>query len=481
MTTTSLAASQQARDATQCRSNKCNVGRTWRYNAFPTIRDPSAMQDSSRISPQLRNLKRLIVLRVIEVAGQVAVIVFASYVMGMGLPVTILFGLSAGLALVNLATWWRAAQPWPVTTIELAAHLIFDIGVLTALLYFAGGSTNPFVTLYLLPLSIAAALLSTRLTWAIAGVTLGCYTFLLFVQQPLPQVPESFALLATLMPRGLMGVHADFGWHVLGMWFNFALSAVLIPAFVARMAQSIRERDQRLAVAREQALRSEQLVALGLLAAGAAHELSTPLATMRLIATELEREHSADSPLAQDLRLLRAQADQCKRILTNLTADAGVTRAEQASEINCAQYLQRLLEQWQLLRPQITLAADFSGAEPPPRIGAERSLDQALMNLINNAADASPTQVEINGRWDAAQLLIEIRDRGPGISAEVAARAGEAFFTSNGPERGLGIGLFLANATIERAGGRVSLFNRDGGGACVRITLPLLGKSFGSA
>lgn len=441
------------------------------------------MLDLSPTSPQLRNLKRLIALRVIEIVSQVAVILFAGYVLGMDLPTTILFGLSAGLALVNLATWWRAAQPWPVTATELAAHLLFDIGVLTALLYFAGGSTNPFVTLYLLPLSIAAALLPAAFTWTIAGVTLACYTLLLYAYQPLPEGLGSFAFLETILPAGLHGahdahgMHADFGMHVLGMWFNFALSAVLIAWFVARMAQSIRERDQRLALAREQALRNEQLVALGTLAAGAAHELSTPLATIRMIASELEREHGSEAALAQDLQLLRAQADQCKRILTQLTADAGAARAEQAAGISCAQFLQRLLEQWQLLRPQIALATDFSGAPSMSCIAAERTLDQALMNLINNAADASPNQVEISAHWDDVLLQIEIRDRGPGINAEVAARAGEAFFTTKGPEHGLGIGLFLANASIERAGGSVRLFNREGGGACVRVTLPLLGKA----
>jgi len=214
-------------------------------------------------------------------------------------------------------------------------------------------------------------------------------------------------------------------------------------------------------------------VALGTLAAGAAHELSTPLTTMRVLATELEREYGDNQELAQDLQLLRAQADHCKRILTRLTADAGAARAEQVSEIDCREYLQQLLEQWQLLRQQVAPKVDCSGVEPAPRIATERTLDQALINLINNAADASPEQVEISAHWDAAQLLIEIRDRGPGISDAVAARAGEAFFTTKGPEHGLGIGLFLANASIERAGGTVSLFNREGGGACVRVTLPL--------
>ena len=135
------------------------------------------------------------------------------------------------------------------------------------------------------------------------------------------------------------------------------------------------------------------------------------------------------------------------------------------------------MTQWQLLRPQVQLTTDFVGEQPAPLIAVERTLDQALMNLINNAADVSPDQVELSAHWDAAQLQIEIRDRGPGISAEVAARAGEAFFTTKGPAHGLGIGLFLANASIERAGGTVSLFNRDGGGACVRVSLPLLGKA----
>lgn len=434
------------------------------------------MSDTTLISAQLRNLKRLIALRAIEVACQAAVILFASHVIGMAIPITILLGISASLALMNLATWWRTTQSWPVTSLELAAHLLFDIGMLTALLYFAGGSTNPFVTLYLMPLSIAAALLPARLTWVIAGVTLGCYSVLLFAYQPLPQGLASFAPLAAFLPQSLYGAHGahvDFRLHVLGMWFNFALSAILIAWFLARMAQSIRERDQRLATARELALRSEQLVALGTLAAGAAHELSTPLATMQMIAAELEREQGA-GPIRQDLQLLRAQADQCKRILTQLTVDAGTARAEQASAVDCAQYLQQLLAQWQLLRPQVTLAFQFSGAPPAPQIVVERTLDQALINLINNAADVSPAQVEIEARWDTVQLQIKIRDRGPGISAEVASRAGEAFFTTKGSERGLGIGLFLANASIERAGGTVSLFNRDGGGACVRVTLPLL-------
>ncbi len=447
-------------------SQGCDARGASRYN--------SAMNETPMIAPQMRNLRRLAGLRAIEVITQIVVICIAEYGIGMALPTATLFVLTAGLALATLITWWRTFQPWPVTDAELAGHLLLDIGVLTGLLYFTGGSTNPFVTLYLIPLSIAAAILPTAFTWAVAGATFVAYACLLFLHLPLPQGPGSFALLATLFPGGLPGGHdahgvqADFNLHVLGMWFNFALSALLIAWFVARMAQSLRERDKRLAVAREAALRNEQLVALGTLAAGAAHELGTPLSTMAVIAKELERDYANDPALVEDVRLLRVQVERCKTILTSLTL-----RAEAATHITCEVYLRQLIEQWQLLRPQIEISTNFKGIQPVPELAVERTLDQALLNLLNNAADVSPQGIELEGRWDEAKLSLEIRDRGPGISAELAARAGEAFFTSKSPDGGLGIGLFLANATIERFGGTVNLFNREGGGAYVRVTLPV--------
>lgn len=435
----------------------------------------SGMPQISTLAPQSRNLRRLVGLRVIEVLGQVGTLAIAVYGLDMILPTGTLLTLSAGLLLVTLLTWWRSRLSWPVTDAELAGHLLFDIAVLSGLLYFTGGSTNPFVTLYLLPLSIAAAMLPLRYTWAVAGATLLCYTFLLFKHIPLPHGAGGFALLATLFPGGMAGEHdmhgaqADFNLHVLGMWLNFALSAVLIAWFVARMAQSLRERDQRLSVAREAALRNEQLIGLGILAAGAAHELGTPLSTIAVIAKELEKDYAHDALLVNELRLLYAQTQHCKAILTNLS-----TRADDTARLGCEDYLHKILEQWQLLRPHIKISAHFNGTQPTPLVSVERTLDQAVLNLLNNAADVSPEGIELIGRWNTTQLTLEIRDRGPGMSMEVAAHAGEAFFTTKGPAGGLGIGLFLANATIERFGGTVNWFNREGGGACVRITLPLL-------
>jgi len=432
------------------------------------------MLDTRPMSPQLRNLRRVVLLRAIEVGVQVAMIATAVYALGIALPANTLFELTTGLALVNLLTWWRLYQPWPVTDVELAGHLFVDIGVLTALLYFSGGSTNPFITLYLLPLSIAAAILPLAYTSALAVTALACYTTLMFVYAPLPEGAGSVALLDKILQVALHdnydahGAQSGFGLHLLGMWLNFALSAVLIAWFVARMAQSLRERDLQLAQAREETLRNEQVLALGTLAAGAAHELGTPLSTMAVIATELERDHSGDPALTKELRVLRRQTERCKEILTRLSA-----RAEEATRMDCEQYLRKLIEQWQLTRPQNEIRAHFAGAQPAPEIVVERTLDQSIFNLLNNAADVSPHGIELDASWDNTQLTLEIRDRGTGISAEVAGRAGDAFFTTKAPGGGLGIGLFLTNATIERLGGAVSLFNRDGGGACARVTLPL--------
>lgn len=433
-----------------------------------------ARMETTTLAPQLRNLRRLVSLRAIEVVGQAATIVVVAYGMDMAVPVSMLLMLTAGLALITLITWWRTQQRWLVTDAELAGHLLIDIGVLTGLLYFTGGSANPFVTLYLLPLSIAAAMLPTRYVWAIAGTTLACYTWLMFAHWPLPQGSMNFAVLTTGFPGGasdehaMHGAQAEFNLHVWGMWLNFALSAVLIAWFVARMAQSLRERDRRLAAVREEALRNEQLIALGTLAAGAAHELGTPLASIAVIAKELERDHADDAALVQELRLLRSQTERCKSILTNLT-----DRADEATRRAYDDYLRHLVEQWQLMRPQVNVSLHFFDALPAPMLTVERILDQALLNLLNNAADVSPQGIELEAAWDATQVTLEIRDHGPGISADVAARAGEAFFTTKGPSGGIGIGLFLANATIERFGGKVNLFNREGGGACVRVTLPL--------
>lgn len=405
------------------------------------------------------NLRRLVVLRCIVLAGQLLAVWFAVTSLHMPLPLRPLMAIIAGMALLNFLTWLRMQRPWPVGENELFIHLALDVAVLTALLYFSGGSTNPFVILYLLPLALTAAALPAGYTWAMAAVTMICYTLLMFFNLPLPHSHDTHG--------------DDFGMHVMGMWLGFLLSAGLIAWFAVNMAETRRSRDRLLARMREDELRNERILALGTLAAGAAHELGTPLSTMAVLTKELERDAGDSAALRASLRVLREQIDRCKSILATLSASAGAARAEGGGSMPLEDYLDELLRDWKAIRLGVRAQHRFDGPRPSPLIVAEQTLSQAIVNILNNAADASPDNIEISAHWDEHELVLEICDRGAGLTPDAERAAGQPFFTTKAPGEGLGLGLFLAHATLNRFGGSVRLYNREGGGVCTRLTLPL--------
>lgn len=437
------------------------------------------------ISPSRKNLRRLFILRIIAMCGQTTAIVALTYGIGMDLPLRLMATVILLLASFNFLTWLRLRRPVPVTDLELFGQLLVDIAALAILLYASGGSTNPFVSLFLLPLTIAAAILPSLQTWFITAVTVACYTLLLFLYIPLShngaELHWAMSMEHGMQSHNQSGPDGDFGLHVLGMWFNFLLSASLIAFFVVRMAGSLRERDRLLVSARETALRDEHIVALGTLAAGAAHELGTPLSTIAVIVHELQQDHRDNTELNDDLRILRSQVDHCKAILSQLLEAAGQSRSGSITLIRVDHYLDELIDKWQIVRPGVALTVSHAGPQPVPRIAVEATLSQAVMNLLNNAADASPQRVEISETWDGSELVVEIYDHGPGLAPDVIANAGKPFFTTKPPGHGIGIGLFLANATIERFGGTVRLYNRKQGGACTELRLPLIRDLAGSA
>jgi len=413
-------------------------------------------------SPLSKNLQRLFLLRNIVIAAQCMTFALAYWVLNMQLPWTEMVAVTVMLAVLNLATWIRLRRKWPVSSIEFFAQLLVDVFALSALLYFSGGSTNPFISLYLLPLTIAAAALPWAYTWVMAAVTISCYTLMLFYYLPLPHDHEEH--------------NSEFNLHVSGMWLAFVLSTMLIAWFVVKMGISIRERDKDLALAREQALRNEQIIALGTLAAGAAHELGTPLATMAVVTGELQDEYKENREFQDNIRILRDQITQCKHTLTQLLADAGQARAEEGSGQAVDSFLRQVLDKWQLMRPSVQFTYRDSGVQPAPQILNTQLLSQSILNLLNNAADASLKHIEIEVSWNYQELHLQILDYGEGLTGEAVQRAGQPFFTSKASGQGFGIGLFLANANIERFGGRVRLTNRVGG-ACTQVTLPLIRQS----
>lgn len=406
-------------------------------------------------------------LRWIEIGVLLLVLLFALRVLALPLPLLPVSAAIAAMLVVNLLTAWRLRRTAAVSDLEFFAQLLADVSAITAILYYSGGSTNPLVSFYLIPLVIAAITLPSAWTWGMAALTASCYTLLMFRFYPLMPSDGNLDTAVYL--------------HLTGMWLTFVLSAFVIAFFVVRMREAIQERDRQIAAAREDTLRNERIVALGTLAAGAAHELGTPLATMAVLTHELQQDYADQTSLAEDLKILREQVDVCKCILSGILASAGQARGEDAQQMGLDRFLDALLERWRLMRPDTPSSLVWLADTPAPVIVADQTLMQALLNLLNNASDASLSgekSVAVEIDWRDERLLMRILDSGVGLTPEVAERAGEAFFTTK--KQGFGIGLFLANATIERFGGKVTLRNREGGGAETEVILPLKNLTLGS-
>lgn len=422
------------------------------YNSRMQSNEPSQASNH-------RNLKRLSYLRFLVISGElIALLVIRSFT-DMRPPMLPLSGIIGLMTIVNIWTWQRARSKATIKDSELFSHLIFDVFALTGILYFTGGATNPFAWFFLIPLMIAATVLSRWATWLMAGLTTACYSLLMFKFLPL---------------AGQTHIHHDtnFSQHVFGMWFGFVLSAVLVAWFIVGMAQSLRERDRALANARERALRDEQLVALGTLATGAAHELGTPLATMGIVTSELQRRNNLPEPVYKKMQILHSQVLRCKEALSVISASAGAVQAEGGSVVTVRTFIEQVISLWKSQRINTDLRTSLQKNLPHATILNERTLQQSIINLLNNAADASPHSLQLNASWNSDELSIEILDRGPGLHPDTTQTIGQQ--QQSNKEHGMGLGLFLTHATIQRLGGQIDLFDRQGGGTCTHIRLPLI-------
>lgn len=406
-----------------------------------------------------RNLLRLTLVRGITWTGFLGGIIFGLEVLDFQLKVLAVFTVILAMALVNLLTWWRLSWPGPVTDKEYLLHLLADVVGLSLLFYFTGGANNPFISYFLVPLTISAATLPWRSTWIIAAYILLAYPFLMVFYEPITQLTE-------------LSENSSLNLQVLGRWANFVLSTSLITIFVYKMAQSLRQRDADLSETRERSLRDEQIMAVATQAAGTAHELGTPLSTMAVMLKELSNDYSSDPQLAADLALLRQQVDTCKVTLQSLVSNADRSRLLNPECKPLKSFLMQVLEHWEVLRPDVRYCIDWPSANhDEPRICDDITLQQALINLLNNAADASQEPVTIMIHWNTQEVQIDIHDQGPGIPMEIAERLGQTFLSTK--SKGLGLGLFLTHATINRLGGTVHLYNHKHGGTLTEVRVPV--------
>ena len=418
------------------------------------------MTRSHNIQASREVMKRLSWLRWLAILLQLVAIMLAFSLLPMNISAMPLLVIVAFLALFNLIVWLRLKRTFRVTDLEIMLHLVIDSIALTALLYFAGGSTNPFVSLLLVPVVLAAAYLrGIHVFWVLVACAL-LYTFLMTNFLPLPPVGERFG--------------GDFMVHIYGMWGTFILSALVGAILVYSLSRTGRERDRQLAEMQQRLLRNEHIVSVGAMAAGTAHELNTPLSTIAMLAEEIELQAQADEQMREDAREIGLQIDHCKERLQRLQQAAEMARGNGGKQMPLDEALMSIIRAWSALRSEIELTKAIQPGEAP-MIYEKHALSLILMNLLNNAADASlengSSRIGISGRTDNDDLHIIIEDDGKGLSEEQRALAGKASFSTK--EEGLGLGLILSNATLEQLRGELRMERRPEGGTATHVRIPL--------
>jgi two-component system sensor histidine kinase RegB len=404
-------------------------------------------------------LRLLFWLRAFAIVAQCAAVWVAQYVLAAPLPIRPIVITVGALALWNVLGYRDLYSDRRVQHREVALHLIVDVAAFTSMIYFTGGYTNPFVSLYLLPISLAAASLPAVYAWSIGALCGVCYSLVWRWHVPLPPVNERFG--------------SDFDLHVAGMWVNFLIAATLIVFFVGRTARVLRQRDRELAALRETALRDQQIVELGTLAAGTAHELNTPLSTLAILVEELNE--SASTPAQREhLNVMAEQIQSINERLNRIASSVGAARSEGARQVGLRTYIEELVERWRGEHPEIDLGVTFDLPEADTLIVAEATIGQVIRNVLDNAAHATLANghgsVAVRVSCRGTRLDIAVSDEGAGLDPSLREIGLRVVSTK---ERGLGIGLLLSRAALERFGGRLELANRPAGGVEAQIELPL--------
>jgi two-component system sensor histidine kinase RegB len=412
------------------------------------------------------NLSWLIKLRWGSFAGQLATIFGVHSLLEIRiplLPLLLVVGIGAASNLA-VALWFRKHQH-AVREWHLAGVMSLDVVLLTLLLFLTGGPENPFSVLYLVNIALAAVALQAQWTWMLVALALFGMGLLPFTEyRPLP--------LADLSLDEAQAIHQR------GVWVAFGVTAGFIVHFLWRITHALAVRERELHAANQVTARQEQLASLATVAAGAAHELATPLGTIALVAKELERSVLADGedsllhPSVDDLRLIREQVARCRLILDQMGGGLGRSTEQMVEDTSLPNLIRDALIGVRE-EPAVFVEVDDQSRSSQLSLPA-RAVSQALRALITNAQDASAEErrVLVKGEVTQERARISVIDTGRGMSEEVLSRVSEPFFTTKPPGRGMGLGLYLTRAVVESLGGSLNIDSQAGEGTSVRVELP---------
>lgn len=411
----------------------------------------------------------LLRLRWGAVACQALLITAVALFLKIRLPLAIIIMIIAFEAGSNLllGRYYRLSAADRVNK-AIVAIMFMDTALLTLLIHYSGGPMNPFTFLYLVQIVIGSLIMAPVWSWALTVFTAGCYSLLFLLPAdtvagrpiPLCHVPQASTPLS---PAMLL--------HLKGMWLAFAITSVFIVFFVAKIRKALRQYQMTIAKLQKARENNERLASLATLAAGAAHELSTPLAAIAVAVGEMQHALQSDTwtdqrrDLLEDTGFIKGRIKACKDILSEMSSDAGQPMGEQPVTVNIADFLREIVRSYHCEQLSLSVETEATVRLPPQTCG------RVIRSLIDNSLDASPEgqEITISCRVDD-QIHITVTDNGTGMDEETLQRAAEPFFTTKEPGRGLGLGLFLAKTVAGRYGGDLVIEKREQG---TRVTWSL--------
>lgn len=412
-------------------------------------------------------LHTLVAIRWIAICGQVLSLLVVAVAFRLSSWVWLPLAVVAVLVVFNIALTVIGGRA--ISPAAAAGHLAFDLLQLAILLYLTGGLYNPFAFFLLAPVTVAAATLSLRRTALLVVAAVAGFTALGIWHLPLPWPDEPIHLPPLYM---------------VGTWTALTLSTIFAALYTWRMAEEARRRAAALSATQIALAHEQKLTAVGAMAAAVAHEMSTPLGTIHLVAQDMVAELPAATPLGEDIRLLISQVERCRTILTQLgqqrdaERDATIDRVPLGSlvELAAVHHLTKAADK------QIDFDAQaLPGAEAlPVPWGQQRpEILHGLGNLLQNALQFATTQVDVKTRWNAERVTITVTDDGPGIASHILDRLGEPYLSSRAGNDGhMGLGIFIAATLLGRTGARLSFNNQPDGGAIAIVEWPR--SAFGS-
>ncbi|MDX1490675.1 MAG: ATP-binding protein [Pseudohongiellaceae bacterium] len=407
-------------------------------------------------------LQRLLMLRLlVTLISIVAAGIFHAY-SPLIIPIALLSGVVIAVVVSIAHGLWRLHRYAYITQLELFLQLLVDVIFVVVILLYTGGVSNPLISYFLVLLAIAATMLRKNYVNGFSLLCIALYTGFLAMQLQVEQNDHG------------MG---DFQLHLVGMWVTFVVSALLITLFLTRMAEAIRARELTLARARENEMRNEQLIAIGTLAAGTAHALGTPLSTMSVLLTELDQmdeQELAQPGIKEDISLLRQQVVRCKDSLNQLTAFYNRKERADPESLTLGTLMDIVKDYIINIHPNAKVSFILDSDHRQTPISPDLSLRHAIINLVENAIKASKNKVSVTSTLKPQSALpveISVQDDGPGIPVAVMENMGEPFISTR--KDSMGLGIFLANAAIQRNGGKIEMFNLKSGGALSVIKLPI--------